>query len=189
VRTDKSGARSGRVLQGRAKRVKKDNKKNDNKNDNKKSDNKNDKSPSIISPHPKPLQRFASLTAASLRSPRSPLFHPFWAKPVDYVGIILLIGSFAFLLRLVASSFLVKTSVYRDRVEVEYYGGEIQAVPLGAILDEDDSVKKVGVAGGGEGAGVVDSFFAESTLAPTPNPFSGSLRSPRSLCSPPARMG
>lgn len=72
----------------------------------------------------------------------SPLFHPFWAKPVDYVGIILLIGSFAFLLRLVASSFLVKTSVYRDRVEVEYYGGEIQAVPLGAILDEDDSVKK-----------------------------------------------
>ncbi|GMH46481.1 hypothetical protein TrRE_jg8670, partial [Triparma retinervis] len=42
----------------------------------------------------------------------------------------------------VYESFIVKTSIYLDRVEVEYYGGEIQAVPLGAILDEDGSVQK-----------------------------------------------
>ena len=57
-----------------------------------------------------------------------PVWRPFWAEPVDYVGIIMMIFSLIFLFYVVACSFVTRTSIFHDRVEVEYaVGGSIEA--------------------------------------------------------------
>ncbi|GMH77236.1 hypothetical protein TrLO_g2180 [Triparma laevis f. longispina] len=64
-----------------------------------------------------------------------PVFRPFWAEPVDYVGVIMLVGTFFFLCWAVTSNFQTRTTLRGDRVEVEYFGGSIESVPLCKILE------------------------------------------------------
>ncbi len=73
-----------------------------------------------------------------------PVFRPFWWAPVDWVGTIILIVSQLFMVLSVATSFIVKTEVYHDRVEVTYYGGNRLLAPLYAIQGEVKSHKLKG---------------------------------------------
>eukprot|EP00943_MAST-04B_sp_MAST-4B-sp1_P006762 g6762.t1 len=67
---------------------------------------------------------------------RCPVFRPWWWNPVDWVGVLILIVSQLLMLSSVATSFIIKTEVYVDRVEVTYYGGNRMCVPLYAIQGE-----------------------------------------------------
>ncbi len=68
---------------------------------------------------------------------KCPIYRPIWDSPVDIVGIILFAVGMISVGMSVIDAVIVKTSVYEDRVEVKYYFGKRAAMPLHAMIADD----------------------------------------------------
>jgi hypothetical protein len=67
---------------------------------------------------------------------RCPTWRPLWWSPVDWVGVILFCLVQLSVMYSVATSFIIKTEIFPDRVQVTYFGGQKMAAPLNTIVGE-----------------------------------------------------
>ena len=67
---------------------------------------------------------------------RCPLYRPFWWYPFDWLSLCFVLSFFLATISKVARSRIVKNEILADRVEVTYFGGRREAVPLYAINGE-----------------------------------------------------